>query len=64
MLLHVLIRKRLGALFRKDKNEGTKQQYNQVKLEAEAVYAQARSHYMTSIKSKLAESGSNTKAWW
>ena len=50
--------------FRKDPSDENKQRYSQAKLDAQAVFAQARSQYTTSIKNKLAESGSNSKAWW
>jgi hypothetical protein len=49
---------------KKYQSEKHKQQYNQIKLYAQAVYAQARSQYLTSIKSKLSESGNNSKVWW
>ena len=50
--------------FRKNKSKENKQLYSQSKIDAQAVYAQARSQYMMSIRNKLEESGSNSKAWW
>ena len=50
--------------FRKNQSEEAKQQCNQIKLEAQVVYAQACSQYLTNTKSKLSESGSNTKVFW